>query len=201
MATKSEINQIKGFLRERKLIRVYNRYQKIKPYRKRKFTIQYHNVKKQLLVYKKKDKLYIVDQRTLKTLATTKKYNLNNIKAELSTPKLTKKKIANRQFDYLGNKIRLREVQRVRLTNFTQIDRTTPLRMKNGKLFMSVTFFKGNTKTTKEGGSQRRRNMSISSEHRKSFDEAFGGALSQIDFSYDHYRVNWIHYSYFIQIR
>jgi len=76
--------------------------------------------------------------------------------------------------------------------------RQTALRKKFGKLFMSVTF-KGKNNQIKvvEGGSQTTRILSRHNERTKALNEAFKGALSLINFSYDTFQINWVHYAYY----
>ncbi len=97
------------------------------------------------------------------------------------------------------NTIKLKELTRTPLTNVVQIDRSAPLTKKVGKIFINVTFIgKQKERFTVEGGSRELRLLGTNSQRKIAFDQAFAGALSLIQFSYETFIINWVHFSYFI---
>ena len=51
-----------------------------------------------------------------------------------------------------------------------------------------------NTRTEEE-----LRLLNVEGQKKIAFNQAFQGALSQINFSYETFRINWMHFSYFIE--
>lgn len=186
----------RAFLRQRGLTKAFNRFRAIRKYPKRTIEIDRDGIRRKLLVYKRNKRLVIADFFTLKTQATTSKYNLSNIRAALAQS-VTKQKKS------IGAPLRtplisLKNHRTTPLKNTDLLELNKPLRGKVGRLFINVTFKKGEIKQTVEGGSRGSRALNITSEFRKAFDEAFTGALSQLKFyNWDAYKVNWIHYAYF----
>lgn len=189
--TKKE-QKILDFLEERNLTPTFKRFQKLKKVRKRHLKIEIDGVPQRLLVYKNKKTTFILDAFTLKNLATTTKYTPKNIEKGFEL-----KEIKNKKFSILKRDINLKNVNTTVLTNNIQIERSRPIKTKMGKLFLNVTFFGKGHQQTSEGGSRKVKNLGIPSEKKIAFDEAFKGALSYIDFSYETYRINWIHYTYY----
>ena len=192
--------QFKKFLKERKLTSSFRKFQKIK--KKRNFEVVVDGERKFLTAYKKGNKTIIADRLSLRTLATTKKFNLTNVMSGFKSKKITSKfggKIIKKQ----TTPIKLKEVRREVLKNFSLVEKSNPIRKRVGQIYISVTFWKGKeesptAKQTVEGGSRKQRQLINNRNKRIAFDEAIKGAWSQVRFSPDGYRVNYIHYAYYI---
>ena len=190
MTSKNTEKQLMQFLRERKLTSAFKRYKKIRYGRKLKIIID--GVNKNILVYKKNNKTIIADRYTLKTLATTKRFNLRNIN------KGFKEKIVIRNGKkFRTTPVKLKVIDTIKFKNTVHNDRTFALKKKVGKLFMSVTFIgKHKERKTVEGGSRKLRLLKVKSQYNIAFNEAFKGAWSQVNFSPQDWIINWVHYSY-----
>lgn len=157
-----------------------------------------NGVKLRLLAFREKGKTKVLDFQTLKQVAVTTRYTPKNIRQGIETSKTGKKRIGKEDVIVKRPDVRVSLIEREFTPNFFQTVRQFPLKKKLGKVFLSVTFFKGNNRMTVEGGSRRLRNLSSAREFRMSYDEAFKGAMSQINFSYERFVINWVHYSYFL---
>lgn len=190
MKKKSLPNNVKRFLRERKLLKSYKRFQKIK--RSRKIKVSVDGESKILLVYKEKGRTILANPYTLEKLATTKRYNIKNIEQGFKE-KLTLKQGKKTK----TTPIKLKIIKKTYYDKTIHTERSFPLRKAIGKIFLSATFYGSRgIKTTTEGGSQTLRLLSSNTEREKSFEEAFRGAWGQVNFSPQDWVINWIHYNY-----
>jgi len=198
--SKKQEKLARKFLRERNLLTSFNRFKRISPKRKKAIMIQQDGLSQNVLAFRRGNKVIIVDKFSLRTLATTKRFNLNQIESALQTRKLVKKMFGKKVFDTKISLLKLKELSRVPLTNVIQIERNAPLRKKVGRMFVSFTFTsEQNEVVTVEGGSQIVRTLISREDREKAFNEALNGAKSQLPF-YNPKRtvVNWIHFSYFL---
>jgi len=134
---------------------------------------------------------------TLKTLGTTKRFNTKNIEQGFKE-KFTTRRIGKRTFKTKTTSIKLTTIssERIKNTDVTREFRTRSRRGTVGKLKVNITFVGKGKRKTVSGYSQQLRDLSDSGQLAEAYDEAFSGALSLIDFSYDYYLVNYVHYSY-----
>ncbi len=203
--------QIRSFLRERKLLGAFQRSQRIK--RKINFQTTIDGHKRDLIAYKKNGKTIVADKFSLRTVATTTRYNTRNVqnviknrvvvirkigrRSKVGIKANEKQKIGDTSKPFKTSTLKLNEVSRTFFEKSLHVRRTRPLRNKIGKLDISVTFFgKNKERFTAEGGSARTRLLTDKKELNKSFNEAFRGALSFITFSYERFEINWMHFSY-----
>lgn len=195
----------RDFLRERNLLVTFNRFKRIKSIKKIRITTEQDDISQRLVIHKRGDKLVIRDAFSLRVLSITKKFNFRTIRNAFQMRKEKSIVFKNRagqdkQGILRENVLKLKEITRIPLTNVIQVDRSAPLRRKVGRLFINVTFIgKRGQRITVEGGSNRPRLLNVISQQRIAFNEAFRGALGNVvvDFSYESFIVNWIHFSYF----
>lgn len=194
----------KRFLKERGLFTAFQRAKRIKKATRAEIT---QDDRKQVILLERRtfagdDKLIrkktiIRDFFSLRVLGTSKK----NINQTLSDLKVKDKKAYNfsgKRFTSNFYKKRLIENRRIPLNNVILVERTRNLGRKFGQIYLNITFYKNETRKNVEAGSHSPSDLSDKNNRNIAFDEAFKGCLSQIDFSYDRYEVNWIHYAYFI---
>ncbi len=204
MMNSNDTKLLRKFLKERGLTKTFNRSKKIK--RKTKANINIDGTLIKVIVHKSKGKTVIRDFNSLNILATTTKYNTRNFKKglQLKTREVKRKTKKGKTIieTIISRDIKLKELFTEIKANVLIKHKQTPLRTKFGKIFMSVSFYhKGKLKCIKEGGSQKTRILSRAKERKIAIDEAFKGAVSQINFSFDNFKINWIHYVYYYSRR
>jgi len=185
---------INNFLKERGLKKAFNRYKKIK-YKKTEI-INLDGRKTKILIYKKNNKTIIADHRTLKTMVTTKKYNLSNYKKALQTNLVPTKDGFRRERNLKFNFLYTDRMKNVEINRYEK-----PRRGKVGKVFVSITAHKGKRSKTVEGGSRKTRLLTIAKEREVATQEAINGALSRLPFYGDNYTVNWVNFVYYRSIQ
>ena len=201
--SKRENKLLKKFITERGFRGSFRRYKNIK--RTVKFDVKFDDTSEQLIAYRRNKRTIVADRFTLKTLATTKRYNLANIqnafrKKTFNVKRFKSKKIP--EFKMSRYDLQLKEISRTKLTNVFHTERTTFLKTLRGQLYIKVAFkSRSGGFAVVEGGSQKLRDFSGKdgeSNRQKAFEEAFNGASSQAGFSWDDFEIIWIHYAYFI---
>ena len=184
------------FLRERNLTAAYRRDKAIKY--KRRFNVDVDGEKVQVVAYRKNNKTIIADARTLRTLSTTKRYNTKTFIKGL-IPKERIKNINNRPVKISEPDIKLDHVKRTRHKNF-YLEHTKKKRNLVGQLILNITFSATKNgrkiKRTVEASSTGSKFLKNKSAYTRAYNEAFTRCVSQINFSYDDYKVNFEHYTY-----
>jgi len=190
------------FLKERGLLQAFKRAKNLE--RQKKITVEQDGRKQSLILtrelYKKQKTTVIRDFFSLRKLGSSKR-SIKSTESDLKTRAEKTSFLFGKQLKTNFYKKRLNEIQRTPLTNFVLNERTNPYRKKLGQMYIDVTFYAKGKKRTVEGGSHSPADLSIKSNKLRAFNEAFAGALSLIDFSYETFRINFIHYSYFIPKR
>lgn len=198
--TKRERKLLKKFITERGLRGSFRRYRNIK--RSIKFDVKIDDTPERLIAYRRKDRTIVADRFTLKTLATTKRFNLANIQLAFKKKSFNVKQFKSNKIPaFVQSKyiLELREISKTRMTNVFHVQRTRALKTLRGQIYIKVAFrSKSGAFRIVEGGSQILRDLSIKSEKQKAFEEAFNGASSQAGFSWDDFEIIWVHYAYFI---
>lgn len=220
----NNLKDIMRFLQKRNLITAYKRFRKIKRSTRTKISVDGNVL--DVTIYKKGDKTVIADTLTLKTLATSTKYNTRSIRKVIDKKVRTRVvKVDNNRFkqglnykstglinndrSINNNIIKIKELRRTSLSLKTDlVERSTPLYKKEGLLWIDITFYKHNLMTGQvirkkrvQMGSGKQYLLYISSERQKAFDKAFNLAISQLDFSPTGYKIHWIHYAYYIKAK
>lgn len=189
------MKRLKRFLKDRGIKELTSRNQKLafKRYEKIGKSIRYEvNIdgqKRVIIAHKRKDKVVLRDFYTLDVLASTKRYKLTKIP-------FNKKLVIRENVKYLEYPIKLRYLRRIPLTKKELVYYSRSQRGA-GQIYLNITFTSRHRSMTVEGGSRRPRSMKVFSERNRAYDEAFQGALSQIDFSYEDYTINWLYYAYY----
>jgi len=189
------MKRLQKFLRDRGIKELTSRKQKLAFGRYEKigkhvrYEVNIDGQKRVIIAHKRKDMVILRDFYTLDVLATTKRYKLTKIRFE-------KKLVIRQNVKYLEYPIKLRYLRRIPLTRKELVYYSRPQRGA-GQVYLNITFSSRYRSMIAEGGSRRPRSMKVFSERNRAYDEAFQGALSQIDFSYEDYTVNWLYYAYY----
>jgi hypothetical protein len=188
------------FLKERGLLKAFNKRQKITS-RVVTATGSFQGVQRKYLIYRKNKSLVVADFVNLRTEGVFRSRKIQEVIVSIKE-----------------NKFKPRIIREVPFTNFTMIERSSPINRKTfskkekrivkvqGRLFMNITFIglgkNGMPRSvTVEAGSRKNKDLSDARQQQTAWDEAFQGALSQITFSYTTFKVNWTRFSYFRPIK
>jgi len=212
MATSKDMRKtsrnFQNFLKERDLQTIYRRFISLKGKRKKELLINVGGENRPAIAFRTKNRILFRDPKSLALLSsTTKVRKLNDVPQifkirEFNRRKFLDIKIKNGINGVFLPQFRRTDVKREIFKNTIHFETVRPLQGKVGKIFLSITFFKVNStgrkveSITLEGGSRQNRLLTDRLERQKSFNEAFKGALSQLNFSYDGFTVNTIRFFY-----
>lgn len=210
MASKNTLNKrrlFQSFLRERGLQTIFRRFNKLSQRKRKSVTLQVGGENRPAVAFKTKNRIIFRDPQSLAIISSTSKFKrlkdvpqffrfLERDKSEFLGIKTTN------NVGKFKPQFRRTDVSREIFKNTVHVETLRPLRKKVGKIFLSITFFKGSSldratsKVTFEGGSRKLRLLTDRSQRQEAFDEAFQGALSFLNFSYDGFVVNRIRFFY-----
>jgi len=205
MTSKTTEKQLRKFLKERNLQKSFRVFQSIKGKRRRRININFEGEKKELLVFKRKKKLIIADAFTLRTLATTTKFNIKNVEKGFIPSKKTRKfSVVNSRGEVIKGlfrksapiKLKVTDTTLLRKTNSFKVTRTRAISQRFGRVLLNITFFKGRIHQTVEAESFSFLVVNKKNDKAQAFKEAYRRCVSQISFSYETFIINHVRFVY-----